>query len=112
MKQAPGRNSDHAKSMGYGQDAVRDWQRTTVARLFPQPVRLDGGTSDGGCWTLRRGEPEKAWMDLELRSRPVRFRKLETRWRMARHKRLFTWQLLPFSTGSRPRVFDATPVHP
>ena len=38
-----------------------------------------------------------------------RWGKLETRWRMARRKRLFTWRLLPFSTGSRPRVFGASP---
>ena len=37
MKQAPGRNADHAKSMGYGQAEVRDWQRNDGQPTFSAP---------------------------------------------------------------------------
>jgi hypothetical protein len=38
MKQAQGRNSDHAKSMGYRRAAVRDWQRNDGQPTFSAPA--------------------------------------------------------------------------
>ena len=56
-------------------------------------------------WTLRRENQRKPGWTWSCGPRPVRLRealrKLETRWRMARRKLLFTWQYRVEAAGIR-----------